>query len=81
MTPVWIAYASGNRRAAHQNNPRQAAAAFFKAYPTARKCDIAEHRLDERGRVTRIYDLTGHKAPLRDYVAITPAKIDGLPEE
>jgi hypothetical protein len=80
MSSVWIASASGNRRAASRPSPKAAALAFFEAYPTARKCNVSEWLCDGSGFVSRRFDLTGTKPRPRDFDDVTAKAAATLPE-
>lgn len=79
MTAVWRAHSTNNRHATAEESPSAAAQAFFAKYPTARKCNVWEYKRREDGALQRIYDLTGSKAPLRDFNDVTAKAAPWLP--
>lgn len=79
--PVWKAYGSANKTAAHAPSPRAAALAFFVKHPTARSCDVREFQDDGSGFIQRVFDLAGKRPPLRDFDNVAKKTAASLPGE
>ena len=78
-TPVWKAYGAGNKTAPASTSPRAAALAFFAKHPTARAAAVREFQDDGSGFVQRVFDMTGKRAPLRDFDNVTKKTAPSLP--
>lgn len=76
----YIASGTGGKRTSDLLTPRAAALAFFEAYPTARKCDVREWHLDERGMLVMVFTIGGpaDKMP-RNWDGVTAKTAATLP--
>lgn len=74
---AYQAYAAGGARVT-RNTPREAAVAFFEAYPTKRKCDIVEGT-DDGGFFTIQYGLASKGDWPRSFKGVTKKTAPSLP--